>query len=91
MYEIYSNNKNYVTIFLLLKDKYTCDSMFHTSIKHGSSPFHGSEARKTLAHMHCTRKNDIFRTLFMGFSSIHVLPYVMGFFVPITVEILSKK
>ena len=63
-------------------NKYTCDSMFHASINHGSSLFHGSEARKSLAHMHCTRKIDLFRTLFFGFLSIliiHVHPYVMGF------------
>ena len=57
--------------------------MFHASINHGSSLFHGSEARKkSLAHMHCIRKIDLFRILFMGFSSIliiHVPPYVMGF------------
>ena len=65
-----------------LKYIYTCDSMFHASIIHGSSLFHGSEARKSLACMHRTRKINLFRTLFMGFSSIfiiHVHPYVMGF------------
>ena len=51
---------------------YTCDSKFHASINHGSSLFHGSEARKSLAHMHCTRKIDLFRALFMGFSSIYL-------------------
>ena len=56
--------------------------MFHASINHESSLFHGSLARKSLVHMHCTRKVDLFRTLFMGFLSIliiHVHPYVIGF------------
>ena len=53
--------------------------MFNASINHGYSLFHGSEARKSLAHMHCARKIDLFRTLFMGFLSIltiHIHPHV---------------
>ena len=62
----------------------TVDSLFHASISHGSSLFHGSETRKSVAHIRCTRYIDILRTLFMGFSIvliIHVHPYVMGFLV----------